>query len=65
VAAREGHFRAVNALPIGRDPDVDGPKPWGVTAADVWTNDALCFRTLATLRQDVPVFDNVGDLRPA
>jgi len=26
-------------------------------------NDAVLFRTLATLRQDVPVFDNVDDLR--
>jgi 5'-3' exonuclease len=26
-------------------------------------NDALLFRTLATLRLDVPVFDTVGDLR--
>jgi len=26
-------------------------------------NDALLFRTLATLRQDVPVFDSVDDLR--
>jgi 5'-3' exonuclease len=26
-------------------------------------NDALLFRTLATLRRDVPVFDSVGDLR--
>jgi hypothetical protein len=26
-------------------------------------NDALLFRTLATLRLDVPVFDTVDDLR--
>jgi ferric iron reductase protein FhuF len=26
-------------------------------------NDALLFRTLATLRRDVPVFDTVKDLR--
>jgi len=29
---------------------------------DAW-NDALLFRTLATLRLDVPVFDTVEDLR--
>ena len=28
-------------------------------------NDAILFRTLATLRTDVPVFDSVDDLRPA
>ena len=37
-------------------------RPLSITLFDLW-DDALLFRTLATLRLDVPVFDKVEDLR--
>ncbi len=37
-------------------------RPLSESLFNAW-NDALLFRTLATLRLDVPVFDTVGDLR--
>jgi 5'-3' exonuclease len=64
------------ALTLSRYPHLEGiPKDWrgwhpsirkarllSESLFDAW-NEALLFRTLATLRLDVPVFDTVEDLR--
>jgi 5'-3' exonuclease len=64
------------ALTLSQYPHLEGiPKDWQKWHASIrkarrlceslfnaW-NDALLFRTLATLRRDVPVFDTVADLR--
>ena len=64
------------SLTLSRYPLLEGiPKDWrqwhpsirkarllSESLFSAW-NDALLFRTLATLRLDVPVFDTVGDLR--
>ncbi len=44
------------------DPSIRSGRKLCATLRDSW-NDALLFRTLATLRLDVPVFDTVEDLR--
>ncbi len=44
------------------DPAIRGAKRLAAVLLDQW-NDALLFRTLATLRLDVPVFENVDQLR--
>jgi 5'-3' exonuclease len=43
-------------------PSIRRARLLGESLFSAW-NDALLFRTLATLRQDVPVFDTVEDLR--
>ena len=43
-------------------PSIRNARPLSVTLVEFW-NEALLFRTLATLRLDVPVFDTVEDLR--
>ncbi len=43
-------------------PSIRKSRPLSESLFNAW-NDALLFRTLATLRLDVPVFDTVGDLR--
>jgi len=43
-------------------PSIRKARPLSESLFNAW-NDALLFRTLATLRLDVPVFDTVGDLR--
>jgi 5'-3' exonuclease len=43
-------------------PSIRNARPLATTLFDCW-NDALLFRTLATLRLDVPVFDTIEDLR--
>lgn len=43
-------------------PTIRNPRSLAMTLFPSW-NDALLFRTLATLRADVPVFENVEDLR--
>jgi 5'-3' exonuclease len=43
-------------------PSIRGARTLSTTLSNSW-NDALLFRTLATLRSDVPVFDTVEDLR--
>jgi 5'-3' exonuclease len=43
-------------------PSIRKARPLSETLFSAW-NDALLFRTLATLRLDVPVFETVGDLR--
>jgi 5'-3' exonuclease len=43
-------------------PSIRKARPLSEALFNVW-HDALLFRTLATLRQDVPVFDSVDDLR--
>lgn len=62
VLAKFGHIESVPP----------SPRDWGVTVAnsatlaDVFVNrrkDALLFRTLATLKADIPLFKNVDELR--
>ena len=43
-------------------PSIRKARPLSESLFKAW-NDALLFRTLATLRLDVPVFETVGDLR--
>ena len=43
-------------------PSIRNARPLSVTLFGLW-NEALLFRTLATLRLDVPVFDTVEDLQ--
>jgi 5'-3' exonuclease len=43
-------------------PSIRKARPLSESLFNAW-NDALLFRTLATLRLDVPVLDTVGDLR--
>lgn len=43
-------------------PSIRRPRPLSESLFNAW-NDARLFRTLATLRLDVPVFDEVDDLR--
>ena len=43
-------------------PSIRKARPLSESLFSAW-NDALLFRTLATLRLDVPVFDTVGDLQ--
>jgi 5'-3' exonuclease len=43
-------------------PSIRSAQRLATTLFGAW-NDALLFRTLATLRLDVPVFDTVDDLR--
>jgi 5'-3' exonuclease len=43
-------------------PSIRKARPLSEALFSAW-NDALLFRTLATLRLDVPVFETVGDLR--
>jgi 5'-3' exonuclease len=43
-------------------PSIRGAQRLSTSLFSAWT-DALLFRTLATLRVDVPVFDTVDDLR--
>lgn len=43
-------------------PSIRKARPLSASLFDSW-NDALLFRTLATLRLDVPVFDTIEDLR--
>jgi 5'-3' exonuclease len=43
-------------------PSIRRARPLSISLFNAW-NDALLFRTLATLRLDVPVFDTVEDLR--
>jgi 5'-3' exonuclease len=43
-------------------PSIKRARPLSESLFNGW-NDALLFRTLATLRLDVPVFDSVDDLR--
>jgi len=43
-------------------PSIRNARPLSVTLFEFW-NEAVLFRTLATLRLDVPVFDTVEDLR--
>ena len=43
-------------------PSIRKARPLSESLLNAW-NDALLFRTLATLRLDVPVFDTVEDLR--
>lgn len=43
-------------------PSIRNPRPLAASLFNAW-NDALLFRTLATLRTDVPVFDTIEDLR--
>lgn len=43
-------------------PSIRRARPLSTTLFSMW-NDALLFRTLATLRLDVPVFDTVEELR--
>ena len=44
------------------NPSIRKARPLSESLFSAW-NDALLFRTLATLRLDVPVFDTVADLR--
>src|SRR6202795_2318003 len=44
------------------DPSIRKARPLSESLFNAW-NDALLFRTLATLRLDVPVFETVEDLR--
>jgi len=44
------------------DPSIRRARPLAESLFSAW-NEALLFRTLATLRLDVPVFDTVDDLR--
>lgn len=43
-------------------PSIRRPRPLSESLFNAW-NDAMLFRTLATLRLDVPVFDSIQDLR--
>lgn len=43
-------------------PSIRNPRRLSTSLFNAW-NDALLFRTLATLRTDVPVFDTIEDLR--
>jgi 5'-3' exonuclease len=44
------------------DPSIRKARPLSESLFNAW-DDALLFRTLATLRLDVPVFDTIADLR--
>jgi 5'-3' exonuclease len=44
------------------DPSIKRARPLSESLFSAW-DDALLFRTLATLRLDVPVFDSIDDLR--
>lgn len=62
VLARYGHIEAIPADPRSWDVTVTGAAKLAQTLADRH-DDALLFRTLATLRTDIPLFDDVETLR--
>lgn len=62
VLGRYGTLEAVPEDPDAWEVKVRGAKKLSATLREGW-DDALLFRTLATLRRDVEVFDTVDDLR--
>lgn len=62
LLSRYGHIDAIPALPGAWDVSVRGAKSLAATLAE-GRDDALLFRTLATLREDAPVASDVDALR--
>jgi len=61
VLALYTHFEGIPKDYKQWDPKIKNAQRLATTLFDCW-NDALLFRTLATLREDVPVFETVDDL---
>lgn len=62
VLSRYPHLEDIPKESREWDPAINGAKRLAALLRDSW-NDALLFRTLATLRRDAPVFHNVDELR--
>ncbi|HTX34364.1 MAG TPA: 5'-3' exonuclease H3TH domain-containing protein [Bryobacteraceae bacterium] len=62
VLSRYGHLENVPRDPAGWHPSIASARRLAAALFNAW-DDALLFRTLATLRLDVPVFESVDDLR--
>lgn len=62
VLARYEHLEAIPKQESKWEVDVRGPAKLAASLRDHW-QDALLFRTLATLRTDAPVFRNVDELQ--
>jgi hypothetical protein len=62
VLSRYPHLEDIPKDPKLWHTSVRGATKLAATLFDSW-NDAILFRTLATLRADVPVFDTVDALR--
>lgn len=56
------HLEDIPKLALRWDSSIRGAKKLASTLFDQW-DDAILFRTLATLRTDVPVFESVDELR--
>lgn len=62
VLMKYGHFEAIPQDPRAWGVDVNNPAGLSQTLRAEWDN-ALLFRDLATLRLDIPLFQNVDELR--
>jgi 5'-3' exonuclease len=62
VLSQYRHLEAVPQNPEDWPTSIRGARKLSATLQGSW-NDAILFRTLATLRLDVPVFDTVDELR--
>ena len=62
VLSRYPHLEDIPKEPRNWDPAISGAKRLAASLFASW-DDALLFRTLATLRLDVPVFADVDELR--
>jgi 5'-3' exonuclease len=62
VLSRYPHFENIPKDWKAWDPSIRRARPLAESLFAAW-DDALLFRTLATLRVDVPVFESVDDLR--
>lgn len=62
VLSRYPHLEDIPRDVKDWDPSIRGAKKLAATLFDSWDN-AILFRTLATLRLDAPVFDTVDDMR--
>jgi 5'-3' exonuclease len=61
VLSRYAHLETIPKEWREWDPSINSARRLAASLFGSW-NDALLFRTLATLRVDVPVFDGVDDL---
>ncbi len=62
VLSRYHHLESIPKDWQGWDPSIRRARPLAESLFAAW-DEALLYRTLATLRLDVPVFDSVDDLR--
>jgi 5'-3' exonuclease len=62
VLSRYPHLEDIPRLALDWDPCIRKARSLAASLFDAW-DDALLFRTLATLRLDVPVFDSLDELR--